>query len=424
MGGMDTCEIRDIDEARRLLYQALWCQRAQAPVAATVREALEWALQLAGAGLSLPPIGFVADVGHLAFRGHWDAPAHRVSLDPPLLPVNLVRNYEDQVLGKVDGDWTFGRAGDALRRYKGRGQARGLAFLLDRFRERAGFPCVEFSPGVIKHALEMPPQEVLNQGYESLRQDGPLPVLAHLYEGLIAAVRRAPEVLGPEDLFELESGTALDDEGPRLARRQVLTAAAELEARLPGRGTLRGASRNREVPTRMLDEDTYPAGGFTSISNRGSIESLLHSQLAYMEPDSVERPDLFDVKFLRDELLYYARDENQFLRRRRTYVFVFEPDLVTARFKDAALPYQRSVLVLALVVVLVRKLSEWLSTDALTFQLVFVTEGEESPVAGECELLRKLLREQVANHTARFPPGSHGELARRVLSDLVATQLV
>ena len=62
-------------------------------------------------------------------------------------------------------------------------------------------------------------------------------------------------------------------------------------------------------PTRALDEDTYPVGGFTSISTRGSIESLLHSQLAYMETD--ERPDLFDIKFLRDELLYYARDENQ-----------------------------------------------------------------------------------------------------------------
>ena len=30
-----------------------------------------------------------------------------------------------------------------------------------------------------------------------------------------------------------------------------------------------------------------------------------------------ERPDLFDIKFLRDELLYYARDENRFLRRRQ-----------------------------------------------------------------------------------------------------------
>src|SRR4029077_16166328 len=126
-----------------------------------------------------------------------------------------------------------------------------------------------------------------------------------------------------------------------------------------------------EVPTRILDEDTYPVGGFTSIATRGSIESLLHSQLAYME-DEPERPDLFDIKFVRDELLYYSRDENQFLRRRRTFVFALAADLVSARCKGGDLPYQRGVLLLALLTVIVHKLAEWLSTDALSFQIVLV----------------------------------------------------
>src|SRR4029077_9489540 len=126
-----------------------------------------------------------------------------------------------------------------------------------------------------------------------------------------------------------------------------------------------------EVPTRILDEDTYPVGGFTSIATRGSIESLLHSQLAYME-DEPERPDLFDVKYVRDELLYYARDENQLLRRRRTFVFVLFPDLVELRFKDADLPWQRIVFLLALVVATVRTLTEWLRTEALCFHFLFV----------------------------------------------------
>src|SRR5207253_3290566 len=121
----------------------------------------------------------------------------------------------------------------------------------------------------------------------------------------------------------------------------------------------------RETPTRILDDSAYPVGGFSSISTRGGIESLLHSQLAYMELD--ERPDLFDVKFLRDELLYYSRDENQFLRRRRTFVFALYPDLVQTRFKDAELPWQRCVLLLAFLIATVRKLTEWLSSDALQF---------------------------------------------------------
>src|ERR1700676_1675885 len=100
-------------------------------------------------------------------------------------------------------------------------------------------------------------------------------------------------------------------------------------------------------------------------------------------PGSVERPDLFDVKFLRDELLYYSRDENQFLRRRRAFVFALYPDLTATRFKDPDLPYQRGVLLLALLTTAVRKLSEWLSTDALTFEVLFIGEGEDEPLAAE-----------------------------------------
>src|SRR5262249_51127722 len=145
---------------------------------------------------------------------------------------------------------------------------------------------------------------------------------------------------------------------------------------------------------------TYPVGGFSSLSTRGSIESLLYSQLAFMEKD--DRPDLFDIKFLRDELLYYARDENQFLRRRRTFVITLFPDLVHTRFKDATFPWQRGVLLLGLLTAAVRKLCEWLSTDALTFVLVFLQEKGADPLAPERALLETVLREPIANGTVEI----------------------
>src|SRR5262249_35209538 len=160
------------------------------------------------------------------------------------------------------------------------------------------------------------PQQVLAAGADSLARNGLMPLLPVLYESLSTALRRSAELLGPEDVFELEHGTALQELGQRVALRQVLPAADALEESLPpARPPPRTGRHN--VPTRNLDEDVYPAGGFSSLATRGSLESLLHSQLAYMEKD--ERPDLFDVKFVRDELLYYARDENQFLRRRQTF---------------------------------------------------------------------------------------------------------
>jgi hypothetical protein len=400
-------ELRDPAEARRFLLQGLWWQRVASPNASGVRAALGLALEVAAGGQPLPPVGFVADVANAAFGVSTDVRADRLLL---AVPVNLLRTYEDHVLGKLYADWTFGRAGDALRRYEGRDRDRGLAFLLGRFRERASFPGVELSPGLIKSVLDTPPEQALGEGWDSLTRDGPMPLLVELYEALAAAARRVAEVLGPEDVFELEHRTALAEPGERLALRQVLQAAATLDASLPRHG-VRPSERRAEVPTRVLDEDTYPVGGFSSISTRGSIESLLHSQLAYMEEGEEEGPDLFDVKFLRDELLYYSRDENHFLRRRRTFVFALSADLVATRFKDPDLPFQRGVLMLALIVVAVRRLSEWLSTDALAFDLVFTAGRNEEPLAAERALLETLLREPLANGTARILRLPAAELA-------------
>jgi len=410
---MHHIELRDLEEARRYLLQGLWWQRVLPPTAATVRPALEWYLEMASAGQPLPPIGFVADVGQAVFGSDWDQRANRNTQARDVLPVNLVSTYEDHVLGKLYADWTFARASDALKHYEGRDRAIGLAYLMNQFRDRAKYPGVEFSPGIIKNALDAAPEEVLNQGWESLRQDGPMPLLIELYNALIASSRRTAEILGPEDLFEIEHKTALADLGNSVARRQIVRAAADMVESLP-KHKLKPLEGRQEVPTRILDEDTYPVGGYTSISTRGSIESLLHSQLAFIEPDPNDRPDLFDIKFLRDELFYYSRDENQFLRRRRTFVLALHPDLVETRFKDAELPYQRGILLLALLVALVNKLTEWLSTDALHFRFLFLgadeKEGDTPLLDDEDELLRTLLREKIVNKTVTLEPATTEQL--------------
>src|SRR5690606_30173511 len=141
---------------------------------------------------------------------------------------------------------------------------------------------------------------------------------------------------------------------------------------------------------------TYPVGGFSSISNSGTIESLLHSQLAYMEPADALRPDLFDIKFLRGELLYYARDENEFLRRRRSVLLLLSPELVETRLKDVALPCQRIILVLAAILTIVRRLLAWLSEEALTIEIL-VNSNDEQDLAQERHLLQMALADQIAN---------------------------
>jgi hypothetical protein len=410
---MKTHIIRDSFDARRLLVGGLWWQRVLPPTAATVRNILAWTKEVAAGGQPLPPIGFIADLGHVALGEDQESRLGSGPITVPNLPINIVRTYEDHVLGKIYADWTFSRACDALRRYsKGRDQSRGLAYFLNQVRERARFDGVELSLGVINTLLEVPPEELLTEGWESLRQEGPHPLLAELYESLIQASRRTAEVLGPEDIFDLERKTALEELGQRLAHRQVLRAGSGLEATLP-KHKIKPLARRMEVPTRILDEDAYPVGGFTSLSNRGSIESLLFSQLAYMETDRALQPDLFDTLYLMDELLYYSRDENQFLRRRRTFVLAFSADLVETRFKDFELPYQRGVMLLGLLYVLVRKLTEWLSTDSLNFQLLFLGDGDADPLANERAILEKLFFEEIALDVLHLERQSPGKLGKR-----------
>src|SRR5438093_141087 len=125
-------------------------------------------------------------------------------------------------------------------------------------------PALEWCLEVLARGDALPPDEVLRQGYETLLEAGLHPSLQALYESLIGAARRTAEVLGPEDIIELQHGTALDEEGERLAFRQVVQAGIALEAALP-RHRVRPLARRLEVPTRVLDEDTYPVGGFSSI---------------------------------------------------------------------------------------------------------------------------------------------------------------
>jgi hypothetical protein len=398
---MANIELPDAAAARRFVAEGLWFQRAVRPTAATVRPVLEWAMEIANEGRPLPPLGFVADVAHVALVADAD---HRPKdlIAVPGWPPALARRYEDHVLGRLYADSKFERAGYAVRVLSGAEQVRGVAFLVDRVRERADVGGVDLPVAVLRSLLTANADEVLSRAWDDLSRAGPSKLTVDLLDALAAAGLRFADVLSSDDVTELEDGTALGAEGQRVALEQVRRETAELLKPLEGRRVLPLSGR-RQVATRVLDEDQYPVGGYTSISPRGSVESLLHSQLAYMEDG--RGPDLFDVKFARDELFYYSRDENQFLRRRRAFTFVLLPDLATsplhsARFKDPDLPVQRIVLILSVVLAVVTKLTEWLGNDAIRFDVLFVQDAGRAPLAEEAALCELLLRKEIGRGEA------------------------
>lgn len=358
------------------------------------RAALQFALELASDGQPLPPIGFLADLWLILAGRAQVRRAVKMSW-AGVLPASIVRKFEDHVVSKLFADRTLERAANAIRPLKGRERLRAAAFIARQMRERVTFHGVSLSPAAIKSQLELSRSDIPGETGEITG------LLTAQLEEMVATFRGAAELLGPEDVFELEHGTAIAEFGQRLALRQILQTVARWEAQLtsPPR---RDRRRVREIPTRVADEDAYPVGGFASISNRGSIESLLHSQLAYMEPGAAARPDLFDVHYLRDELLYYSRDENQFFRQRRGFAFVLAGDLVDARFKDAGLSYQRIVLAQAWVITAVHKLLDWLDTEAVSITLAMPTAAGRSLLAAERELFDVIFREQAKSGVVRF----------------------
>lgn len=395
--------IRDHNEAQRFLTQSLHFQRVLAPCSNTIRNILNWALEMVAAGNPLIPMGMLADFGHAAF-GIEKPRGTNFPSQIPGVPPTLLRTYEDHLIGRIYTDWTFERASDALRGFTGRDRAIGLSYLVKQFRERAGLGGFELQPGSIRNLIEMEESEVLQRGWNSLETEGPAPYLLNYYEEATKASRRIAEILALEDIIALEQRTALAEMGQYVAHRQILQMASQLESRLP-KQKIKPLLGRREVPTQIVDEDTYPVGGFSSISTKGTIESLLHSQLAYMEKEDRYRPDLFDIKYLRDELYYYSRDDNQFLRRRRTFLIALYPDLVQARFKDPELPCQRIVMVLSLILALVRRVIDWLGNDALKFEFLIISQSKaESPLKHEIELLNMLFREQIENELIEIKP--------------------
>jgi hypothetical protein len=413
---MDPVELRDLDAARQFILQGLRLQRALPPSAATVGPGLRWSLEIAASGLPLPPIGFVTDLGHILLGHDRTERAVRTANDAVGLPGGLARAYEDFVLGKCYADASVERAGAVVRRLTGRDQNRAVAFVTEQFCNRAEVGGVLLSPAVIKSLAEAGADDLIGRGWESLQRTGLMPLLAKLYAGLVTGSRRVADVLSPEDVFELEHGTALADLSQRLALRQVIAHSGQLASTVRQHGKPRVTER--EVASHVLDEDIYPVGGFASLSTRGSVESLLHSQLAYMEEDKTARPDLFDVKYLRDELLYYSRDENQFLRRRRSFGFIFTAGLDETRFKDAELPAQRMILTLAFVTAAVQTLTDWLSTDSLRIELYFPASAESAPLVQEKALMSMVFREAIANGTIHIVPVADTTEAFRRISTL------
>jgi hypothetical protein len=359
-------------------------------------EGAGWLLALLAERPEVPPPGAVLDLGRLLLGGPPPPPRPLPVLPAPLRAA--VRAYEEALLDALAAERRVEAAGEALGRLAPAARPAALGYALSRLLGRV-LPAggVDVAPGLVRRVLARPVEELAREGSASLQaQDAACAALTEGYAALAQGARRAGALLTDADVFVLEHWGALRGSAERLALEQAAEAAGHLLARLPERPRPRHAREGAQA-TALDDEASYPTGGFSSVATSGSIENLVASELAYMDvPAEGDAPemDLFDVRYVEGELLYYTRDESVFVRRRRHVTLAFLADLALARVKDPGERYQRLVLLLGAVKAVLERLAHLLREEDLAVRLAFVADGDGAqPLAPERGLAALLLSE-------------------------------
>ncbi len=421
-----TLELRDAEAAGRWTAAGLCLIRVGSAGATEVASVTRQMLVAVSEAGSLPPVGMLGDIGKLVGGASLDFSAPLPATQPEIS--RAVRAYEDQFLGRLAQDPRIEAIADAIAKLPKPMRDDAVALLLARILQRIAFEgAVSMSPGIARRVTETPVEELLEAGYAALREAGDIQtLLVGGYDGLVHRARRTGALLAEADVFVLENLTVLSSLTQRLAIEHIVEVADELMRRLPKRMKPKAARRGGRTPTNIEDEDRYPIGGFSSISTYGSLENLVTSELIYMDetPDEI---DLFDMRYVEGELLYYTRDESVFIRGRRVVTFVFEPELIRARFKDQGMRWQRLVVAMGLLSASVQKLSGWLAEEGLFFRVAFVRSHGEAPLEAEQGLCRLLLREWIEKEMAEVVEidgledviGRTQEDARTAQADLV-----
>jgi hypothetical protein len=369
---------------------------------------------------SLPPPAVIADVAALLAGGRPALAAPAIG-DAGLRAA--LRAYDDDVVARLAHAARFDDVVAAYAHAAAGDRPAAVALVVGAICERAGFDGAQVSPGALRRALARPKddRDALARA-ETARHAG----LADAYLTLARGARLSRALVDDREVFAVDHLAVLRDLGDRMTADHVLAAATAIGRTLPHRLTPHRAQRGSR-DTQFADDTLYPAGGFAAITPAGdgaSIENLVTSELVYMEDG--DGPDVFTLRYVEGELLYYQRDDSVFRRRRHVVAIALAGDLDDARVKDRGLPWQRVVLVLGLVVAAIRWLADQLGDRALDVRLgfppgVLVDERKVIELLLEGEIARGQVT--VAEQPIAAAVAGAAAAADTALADLVVVSL-
>lgn len=318
----------------------------------------------------------------------------------------LVMRYERECLGRilVSPEVAMGIEIAATSPDSDRVAERLLLQLLRKLAPH--FPdTFQLNPGLLR-GFQVADPEMLDPDLFSF---GPL---IEQFLGEINASLNWNQLLHEEDLFELSHLETLRNDHLRVGCRQILEVSRVLKSPEPIQLDL--ASHEDGADTAFLDETHYPTGGLSGLTNRGSFENLLTSELVYLD-EGTQDVSLFELRYAEGELLYYLRDSGNLRRKRRSIHFIID---VGRQFelKRPGYRWQYSVLLQGLCLRLLHDLFEIFQMDALRFHFHYLLSGRASLAEreyfdGEIGMMRTVLSDYTKHGWVTFETVEEVDLA-------------
>lgn len=296
--------------SEEFIFLSYHCRRFQNPGIDTWQLSLEVAVAVAREQPYVPPLGWLADATCLL------APSDPQTLPDDsagrLLPDGLRRAYEDLFYERMIGDenvrWAFRSAAS----YPPPERIRATAYLLQTLQQKLAYAGPSLSPSGLRRLIRAArPEDAVNWSTTQARATV-MHQLVTSYHSLVNSLRSSGRLVGRRVIDELHAGIASASFAQRLLISRAVRRSQQLVEQLDRQSLAAKQNRSRPSPAAditMQDSSQLTSGGYQSIGTRGRIESMLHSELAYMSADTDQRPDLFDVRFIRGETLYFERDD-------------------------------------------------------------------------------------------------------------------
>lgn len=383
------------------LCAAAYTFGAQVPIDEAAPRALGWLRRLWAEGADHLPFVFVHDLGFLLLHGARFR--LRSTQDLGAWPEEERAGrlaYEDQALGRWLLDERVLQASAAINGLAAELRDAAIAYAL-RLALEAPLRGADLLIGNAAFLRELEAEIV-----EGLRAAAP-PDEAwrrfafEIRDTAIEALPRGP-LFSLADLWELERFAALPLESTRLALRALQ---AVRDALPPVHVAIAGRLKRlaQEIPVEDKDSDHFPAGGFDALSSQGRMENLVRSEVAYVDTEIGGGLDLFDLRYVLGELLYYTRDDSPLLEARRVFTFVIDQP-ARLRHKHKGLPAQTLTLVEGVLLRLERDLSDIFGARAVETRWLWraQTSEDEAAAAEEEALLRQLLASALAHRRVRL----------------------